>query len=394
MARFQSFPVGANFLLPYMLMLAMLMSVLLTHSVLGQDDEGESRVADIEAAKASLAKINSAIDAGDFSAAVPYLTEKGESELALWVTSFAIMLNDPKISQGYPEEFESIGTALKVPVEKYGLAIDLADADPEEELTNKVLSLLDKDGKRWEIVNEIWALAKDSPMETVLIRGAVQKSGVEEDAIYLQVARQAPGTAKKYDVAAAPSVAKFVKEDDVWKFDGLDSKKTQSVKRAHDSKMARMPPTIADPTFEGKTAAGEAVSFADYEGKVLVIDFWGTWCSPCVDKLPKLQKIREAFEPHGFEIVGIALDEPESLGEYLKEYPLPWKNVSDDGSLKEQFGVKGYPTLFVINKDKQHVASNLEMNELIDEIAKQLGLQPEDYSGLKDELVAMKKAGH
>ena len=393
MTRFQSFPVGAHFLLPLMLLLAMLVSVVQPQLVLGQDADGESRVADIEAAKASLAKINSAIDSGDFSAAVPYLTKKGESELALWVTSFAIMLNDPQISQGYPDEFDSIGAAVKAPVEKYELAIDLADADPEE-VTNEVLSLLDKDGNRWDIVNELWGLAKDSPMEMVLIRGEVQRSGVEDDAIFLQVARQAPGTAKKYDAGAAPSVAKFVEEDDVWKFDGLDAKKTESVRREHESKLARMPPTIADPTFEGKTADGDAVGLADYEGKVLVIDFWGTWCSPCIDKLPKLEKIREAFEPHGFEIVGIALDDAETLGEYLKEYPLPWKNVSDDGSLKEQFGVKGYPTLFVINKDKQHVASNLEMNDLIDEIAKQLGLPLEDFSGLKDELVAMKKDGH
>ena len=75
-------------------------------------------------------------------------------------------------------------------------------------------------------------------------------------------------------------------------------------------------------------------------------------------------KIRAAFESHGFEIVGIAADTAEDLKAYLEKNPLPWKNVVDDGKFKLQFGVKGYPTLFLINSSGQHVASNLELDKL------------------------------
>ena len=226
-------------------------------------------------------------------------------------------------------------------------------------------------------------------MELILIRGPVQRSAFAEESVFLQVARQAEEDAKKFDAGAAPSVAKFINEDGVWKFDGLDVDKTASLKRQHERKLAQMPPKLADPSFEGETADGEAVSYGQYEGKVVVIDFWGTWCSPCIAKLPALEKIRTAFEPHGFEIVGIAADSAEDLAAYLKKNPLPWKNVVDDGKFKLQFGVIGYPTLFLINQDKQNVANNLELDKLIDAIAKELKLPTEDFADLKAEVAEM-----
>ena len=120
-----------------------------------------------------------------------------------------------------------------------------------------------------------------------------------------------------------------------------------------------------------------------------MIDFWGTWCGPCLAKLPALVKIREAFEPHGFEIVGIAADSADDLNAYLKENPLPWKNVVDDGKFKLQFGVKGYPTLFLVNQDKQNVANNLELDKLIDAIANELKLPTADFAELKAEVAEM-----
>ena len=61
----------------------------------------------------------------------------------------------------------------------------------------------------------------------------------------------------------------------------------------------------------------------------------------------------------------------------------------DNGEFKEQFGVRGYPTLFLINQDKQNVANNLELDKLIDAIAKALKLPPEDYTDLKTEVAEM-----
>ena len=350
-------------------------------------DTIEDHTADIESAKDSLAKIRNAINSGDFSSAEPLMTEQGANEVAIWVTSFSMLLTDPEIGKNYPEEFNSVRDALKPILAEHGLDLELkslgADAVP------KTLEILDTDGQRWKIIGQLWEANKTAPMELILVRGPVERSAYAEDAVFLQVARQAEGESKKFDAGAAPSVAKFINEEGVWKFDGIDGEKTASLKRVHERKLAQMPPKLTDPSFAGETADGEAVTFQQYEGKVVVIDFWGTWCSPCLAKLPALEKIRAAFKPHGFEIVGIASDTAEDLGAYLKEHPLPWKNVVDDGKFNLQFGVKGYPTLFLINQSGQHVASNLELDKLIDAIAKELKLPTEDFKELKAEVAAM-----
>ena len=350
-------------------------------------DTIEDHTADIESAKESLAKINAAINSGNFASAVPFMTEQGANEIAIWVSSFSMLLTDPEIGKNYPTEFDSVRDGLKQPLSAHGLDLELKSLGSEA--VQKTLEILDKDEQRWDIVGKLWAVTKEAPIELILIRGPVQRSAYAEDAVFLQVARQADGDAKKFDAGAAPSVAKFINQDGVWKFDGLDGEKTASQKKLHERKLAQMPPKLIDPSFAGKTAGGEAITFTQYAGKVVVIDFWGTWCSPCLAKLPALVKIREAFEPHGFEIVGIAADTAEDLQAYLKKNPLPWKNVVDNGEFKEQFGVKGYPTLFLINQDKQNVANNLELDKLIDAIAKALKLPPEDYTDLKTEVAEM-----
>lgn len=372
----------------FCLAVALILTVAIPGIADAQDsDTVEDHTADIEAAKESLTEINAAINSGDFAAAEPFMTQQGANEVAIWVTSFSMLLTDPEIGKNYPEEFASIRDGLKKPLADHGLDMELKSLGAEA--VPKTLEIIDKDQQRWKIIGELWEVNKKAPMELILIRGPVQRSAYAEDAVFLQVARQAEGDAKTFDAGAAPSVAKFINEDGVWKFDGIDVDKTASLKRLHERKLAQMPPKLADPSFEGETADGEAVSYEQYEGKVVVIDFWGTWCGPCLAKLPALEKIRAAFEPHGFEIVGIAADSADDLKAYLKENPLPWKNVVDDGKFKLQFGVKGYPTLFLVNQNKQNVANNLELNKLIDAIAKELKLPATDFAELKAEVAEM-----
>ena len=56
---------------------------------------------------------------------------------------------------------------------------------------------------------------------------------------------------------------------------------------------------LEDPGFGGTAFSGKEITLGDYRGKVVLVDFWGTWCSPCVASLPELQRIREVLQPHG-----------------------------------------------------------------------------------------------
>jgi len=94
-------------------------------------DTMEDHTADIEAAKQSLGKIAAAINSGDFAAAEPLMTEQGANEVAIWVTSFSMLLTDPEIGKNYPEEFDSVRAGLKEPLAEHGLALELKSLGAE-----------------------------------------------------------------------------------------------------------------------------------------------------------------------------------------------------------------------------------------------------------------------
>ena len=156
-------------------------------------DNAEDHTTDIESAKQSLQKINAAIDSGDFAAAEPFMTEQGANEVAIWVTSFSMLLTDPEIGKNYPEEFNTVRDELKKPLAEHGLDLELkslgADAVP------KTLEIIDKDQQRWKIVGQLWAVTKAAPMELILLRGPVERSAYAEESVFLQIARQAAGDA-------------------------------------------------------------------------------------------------------------------------------------------------------------------------------------------------------
>src|ERR1041385_6831396 len=73
------------------------------------------------------------------------------------------------------------------------------------------------------------------------------------------------------------------------------------------------------PDFSEKDVAGKSLSVANYQGKVVLVDFWATWCGPCVAELPNVLKTYEKHHPEGFEIIGISLDRDETkLRDFIK----------------------------------------------------------------------------
>jgi thiol-disulfide isomerase/thioredoxin len=114
----------------------------------------------------------------------------------------------------------------------------------------------------------------------------------------------------------------------------------------------------------GKTVDGKPFDIGQYKGKVVIVDFWATWCGPCLAELPNLKKIYEKYHDRGLEVVGISLDDngPE-LGNFLKDNDLPWKILhyadpaKGDGKKRgfadpnaEFYGITGIPTIILIDR--------------------------------------------
>ena len=170
---------------------------------------------------------------------------------------------------------------------------------------------------------------------------------------------------------------KFRKQGDSWKWDGLDEERMAKEFGAADPLLDH--PIIENPQFKGKSLSGKTVDLKEYRGKLVLVDFWGTWCKPCVEELPKLKRIYEVLRPHGFEIIGIAEDNESTLKSFFGNRPPPWENIVDgqSGTIAKNYNVNAFPTTLLIDQKGNHVASNLHGGALVDELAKRLNLDPE-----------------
>jgi len=131
------------------------------------------------------------------------------------------------------------------------------------------------------------------------------------------------------------------------------------------------------PDFAVKDLAGNPLSLANYKGKVVLLDFWATWCGPCMAELPNVVKAYETHHPKGFEIIGVSLDEdPDTLKDFLKTKKIPWVQHCDgkawEGKLPAQYGVHKIPTTFLLDRTGKIIARDLRGEELDAAVAKAL----------------------
>ncbi len=130
--------------------------------------------------------------------------------------------------------------------------------------------------------------------------------------------------------------------------------------------------------FKAKLFNSEVpISSLDYKGKYLFVDFWGTWCKPCVQELPELQRIYGGVDKQRVEFISIAggNQSPGQLEKFLKKRPLAWLQIiSDDkNKLIETYKITSFPTNVLVGPDGRVVARNLHGEVLERKLAEVTG---------------------
>ena len=96
---------------------------------------------------------------------------------------------------------------------------------------------------------------------------------------------------------------------------------------------------------------GRSVSLADFKGKVVILDFWATWCPPCKREIPDFIKLQSEYGSKGLQIVGIALDQPNKVQAFVKDNGMNYPILLGTNEVAANYGgVEAIPTTFVIDK--------------------------------------------
>jgi cytochrome c biogenesis protein CcmG/thiol:disulfide interchange protein DsbE len=109
----------------------------------------------------------------------------------------------------------------------------------------------------------------------------------------------------------------------------------------------------AAPDFTLPDLNGRKVSLADFRGKVVLAEFWATWCPPCRESIPGIERLYQSYGQKGLAVVSVSLDEGDwdSVKEFVKESGITYPVLQGDDDVMKSYRIRSIPALFLINKD-------------------------------------------
>ena len=134
---------------------------------------------------------------------------------------------------------------------------------------------------------------------------------------------------------------------------------------------------VMAPDFEAKTLDGRPFKLSELRGKIVLIDFWATWCGPCVAELPNVKKLYEQFGGEHFAVVGISFDRDAATArKFVGARKLPWTQIwaekADEGQIAGLYGVGGIPATFLIGADGKVIERDMHGETLASTVGREV----------------------
>ena len=111
------------------------------------------------------------------------------------------------------------------------------------------------------------------------------------------------------------------------------------------------------PDFELPNLEGAKVHPSDFKDKVLLVNFWATWCAPCIVEIPWFLEFQKKYGPEGLQVVGISLDETgtKDVAPFVKKHNMTYPILLGDDKVAEEFGgIMGLPTTFLVDRNGKY----------------------------------------
>jgi thiol-disulfide isomerase/thioredoxin len=124
---------------------------------------------------------------------------------------------------------------------------------------------------------------------------------------------------------------------------------------------------------------GVEETVSTYKGQAVLLDFWATWCGPCIASLPKLHGLDEELPEGEFEILSISVDEfSETVTEFQENKPMPWANwhIGPKSDILKTWAVRGYPTYILVDHNGTIIARQHDLNKEFEALIKSTACGP------------------
>jgi len=106
---------------------------------------------------------------------------------------------------------------------------------------------------------------------------------------------------------------------------------------------------------------GNEISLSDFNRKVLILNFWATWCPPCREEIPDFVEVYNEYESKDVQFIGVSNEDISTLKSFVEDYDINYPILIDDANIMGKWGISAIPTTFVFDKNGQIIFKNVGM---------------------------------